>query len=427
VNAEPGRPLVLLMLSGSPASGVPSIVDALCRDDGAVRVSADLVRQEMFPGLRGSSRDSAQVFEACARLVEATFATRAALVCDASDFDDDTGGQVAEAARRSGATVIAMALDRGNEQLHRRIARGDADGRSPGVSVHGRLNIDLFSTDEAVLLLKPLLDGSVPWVALHDHLETHTSLHGAARGIEAGGPLPEDTPWFDRLLRQIESDRAADVFSRWAQSTVVDSNVGRAVLDYRVLERFSAAAGTPTAGPIANAGLTHTYGYLLAGVSTQYGWKRDRWVNGGMAQALGLDRRLLSPDPPVGTLLSNLTAAVDALTTGHSPPEWLHGAEFDVVRLTERDAAANLEVQTWIFSRPNSPTSALVYTLRVNGEQFRYVTAFSVDSSYRAQMLDAATVRTGPLELKYNTAGPSPSGAPAQRFSESLGTRTLQR
>jgi hypothetical protein len=115
------------------------------------------------------------------------------------------------------------------------------------------------------------------------------------------------------MFDQIASDSRHGRFARWGLSTVIDENIDAPVIDRQTFEQLHDAAGIGAAWPIGNAGLLHVYGYLLSTVPTPHGLKRDRWLDGSLALALGLapDAFLLeSADAAGGTVLARVTDAV---------------------------------------------------------------------------------------------------------------------
>ncbi|MET4582203.1 hypothetical protein ABIE21_001693 [Conyzicola nivalis] len=97
------------------------------------------------------------------------------------------------------------------------------------------------------------------------------------------------------LAEQVEADAAADRFSLWGRSTVVDENTGSPVISEALFAELHRMAGLDAVWPIGNAGLLHVYGYLLSTVDTPYGRKRDRWLGGGVARAFGLPDDAFAP------------------------------------------------------------------------------------------------------------------------------------
>lgn len=121
---------------------------------------------------------------------------------------------------------------------------------------------------------------------------------------------------------QLAADRAAGAFDAWGASTLVDEITGAPVLGRAVADELHRRAGLPSSYPVGNAGLLHVYGYLLSTAVTPYGAKRDRWVDGALAVALGLGARDLLPwwSPDGSTLLARVTrTALPWLTDGPPP------------------------------------------------------------------------------------------------------------
>ena len=94
-------------------------------------------------------------------------------------------------------------------------------------------------------------------------------------------------PDIDAVLACIARDRADGLLDRWSASTVIDENVGEAVVERDVFERIHEAGGVNARFPVGNAGLVHVYGYLFSTVVTPYGYKSDRWNDGVLARTLG--------------------------------------------------------------------------------------------------------------------------------------------
>ncbi|NNH03623.1 amino acid deaminase [Microbacterium ulmi] len=117
-------------------------------------------------------------------------------------------------------------------------------------------------------------------------------------------------PW---LADSLERDARADRFAHWGRSTVIDENVGVAVLPRGPFDELHRRAGIDARWPVGHAGVLHVYGYLLSTVPTPYGLKRARWLDGGLAEACGLGRAGLLPWRGGGTLLARATVSARRL------------------------------------------------------------------------------------------------------------------
>jgi hypothetical protein len=120
----------------------------------------------------------------------------------------------------------------------------------------------------------------------------------------------DSLPW---LADSLAEDRAARRFAVWGRSTVIDENVGAAVLPRALFDELHARAGIDSAWPVGNAGVLHVYGYLLSTTPTPYGLKRERWLSGVLERACGLQDGALLPWASSETLLSRATAAASTL------------------------------------------------------------------------------------------------------------------
>ncbi|MBT9607398.1 amino acid deaminase [Microbacterium sp.] len=134
----------------------------------------------------------------------------------------------------------------------------------------------------------------------------------AAASLAATAPASaiDSLPW---LAAALADDRAADRFAAWGRSTVIDENVGAAVLPRALFDELHRRAGLEATWPVGNAGVLHVYGYLLSSTPTPYGLKRERWLSGELERACGLPDGALLPWAGSQTLLSRTTAAASTL------------------------------------------------------------------------------------------------------------------
>lgn len=163
-------------------------------------------------------------------------------------------------------------------------------------------------------------------------LAADNTLAGARAAIDA-------LPW---LSRAVDDDRASGRFTAWGLSTVIDENTGTAVTARPLFEELHRRAGLATTWPIGNAGLLHCYGYLLSLEVTPYGLKRDRWVEGALAQACGLTADAFHPWHEGPTLLARAMTAASALLArpAASATEQIDGRETRLALSAEAGPAA---------------------------------------------------------------------------------------
>lgn len=114
--------------------------------------------------------------------------------------------------------------------------------------------------------------------------------------------------WF---ADSVADDRSHNRFNAWGRSTVIDENIGEAVLSRGLFDALHEAAGLECAWPIGNAGLLHCYGYLLSDAATPYGLKRDRWLTPDLARASGKPDDYFEPNAPDTTLLERVAAVMN--------------------------------------------------------------------------------------------------------------------
>lgn len=117
-------------------------------------------------------------------------------------------------------------------------------------------------------------------------------------------------PW---LSASLAADSRDGLFAAWGSSTVIDENVGAAVLPRGLFDALHRCAGLEASWPVGDAGLLHVYGYLLSTVPTPYGLKRERWLDGRLAVACRLSPDGFLPWTEGPTLLTRVTAAAERL------------------------------------------------------------------------------------------------------------------
>lgn len=93
----------------------------------------------------------------------------------------------------------------------------------------------------------------------------------------------------EAVIEFVRRDAAAGRFDQWGRSTVVDENTRLPSFDKPLFDELHEAAGIDAVYPVGNAGVIHVYGYWFSEVETPYGFKRERWQDGKLAAALGLD------------------------------------------------------------------------------------------------------------------------------------------
>ena len=98
----------------------------------------------------------------------------------------------------------------------------------------------------------------------------------------------EHVAMLELVCAQISQDAEADRFAHWGKSTLIDEFTGVAMIDRELSDLLHRVAGLKSEFPIGNAGLLHVYGYWFSEVPTPFGLKRDRWLRGELAEALGL-------------------------------------------------------------------------------------------------------------------------------------------
>lgn len=183
----------------------------------------------------------------------------------------------------------------------------------------------------------------------------------------APDPLAPVPPALDLVREFIRADAAAGRLQDWGASTLIDEHTGVPSIDRELADELHRAAGIPARFPIGNAGLLHVYGYWFSTVRTPFGYKRDRWVDGDLARAFGLEREAFHLDASADTTpLQRVTGA--ALPVLQSPPSGSLAAETIV---------GDARTRVVLLQRPGADTPALVYGISPReGESFALITTF---------------------------------------------------
>ncbi|MDN3310300.1 amino acid deaminase [Microbacterium oryzae] len=187
----------------------------------------------------------------------------------------------------------------------------------------------------------------------------------------------------------VRRDVTEGLLQLWGRSTVIDEHVGQAVIASAVFEALHEAAGLDEEFPEGNAGLLHVYGYWFSDVLTPFGRKRDRWVDGALAAALGRDRRAFHLDADDDTsLLERVTEAT--LPVLLDPPR--------AAVLVEQPVGDHL-TRVVVQASPDGLGSALIYGVD-GGSGFRLITAFPVAGDGREVLADFSSS----AQLRWNAA-----------------------
>lgn len=290
----------------------------------------------------------------------------------------------------------------------------------------------LFRPGQITEVLAPLVDRRIPVKQAPSYLHTLRLLHRMATHLDGDDPTPpSDVVGLQAALTdQLRRDGTTPwVWDAWAIAACSEDDAERPTVSARVLEWLeeteTAARRTLTPNPDAthHAGALHTNGYLCSSLWTKHGWKRTRWIGGGIAAAAGIDQALLQPRPPSGTLLANATTLAARLL-GWDPPA--SGAWTADVHPTARCVGRVVEVATSertsqgeevplsqpatirssLFQRGDAPANRapnlLVYTVTQGGTE-RLVTMFDAGDDKVSDLLNPATEgETVEIRLRYN-------------------------
>lgn len=191
------------------------------------------------------------------------------------------------------------------------------------------------------------------------------------------------------VLACVDEDRRAGRLARWSWSTVIDENVGEAVVDRDIFERIHDVGGVEPRFPVGNAGLIHVYGYLFSTVRTPHGYKSDRWNDGVLARTLGAPDGWFrlgasAEETPLARVLdAALPRLVDPI---------VEATEWEAGRIRQRA----------VITPPAPDGSAALVSGLDDGSGMRLLTAFPVLDG--AEL--ARTLREEKPRLRWNAAPP---------------------
>lgn len=427
--------LWMLVLSGLPGTGKTAIAAEIAPAFGMEVLSRDLVRHELVPSPTYSLQESELVAAELDRRARVAVEERRSLVIEGTGVQRDVRDALRarlQEARTNGFVTAALWLDAPPGTARERLASRALAARIPedksqadeGIydvmrsrARPGWLGVRCDVTDATVDTVAgwvgAVLDGTVPAVDAPAYFLSQAVLAEAA-GLAARSLSLPVNEWTRELLTHLKGDAASGVLRRWGDSTLIDDNVGQPLIAEVVLQQLLAVAGIEGGLERANAGVAHTYAYLFSPERTPFGHKRDRWLDGRLARILGVGRGRLQPVPRGGTLLSNLTAVLDAHLLGEASG-WVDTAGVQARCLEEEDPDSGVCTRTFLLQRPRVGGGAAIYSVEVPGEGFRYITAFPVGDGFDAR-LDEAAREVGPLRGRFNAVLPPTSKVAARRL-----------
>ncbi|HIY67051.1 MAG TPA: amino acid deaminase [Candidatus Agrococcus pullicola] len=199
-------------------------------------------------------------------------------------------------------------------------------------------------------------------------------------------------PSIEEAAASIRTDAVNGLLQSWARSTVVDEHIGDPVIEREVFDALHTTAGFEPSWPEGNAGVLHVYGYWFSTVKTPFGMKRDRWIDGHLAEALGLKPSAFRWNPTApATLLQRVTET--ALPLLQEPPRDAIG--------TEDAHLDDLHTRVVLLRAAGAAATALVYGIDA-GEGFRLVTLFPLQGDTDAVLADF----TSNPRLRWNAVDP---------------------
>jgi len=259
-------------------------------------------------------------------------------------------------------------------------------------------------------------------------LTRHLNDLAAAPGFDAAVLRAELGQFHAPLLAQIEDDAAhPERFADWGMSSNLDSGARAELVHPSLLAALCGLSGLPMpCENSANAGLLHTYGYLLSNCRTPFGFKRERWTRPELEDGLGLRRGLVSAVPLEGTLLGNVTTLMRIIwKPGTEPnPLFADGTRYTGFTVTEQPEDSSLRLITRLIpfpaAGPGGNRRAALFHAWDDGTRLRFVTVFPVDSSVLDKLRRQSKNGTGLVKPRYNSVIPElgPEGRPGRILIE---------
>lgn len=427
-------PPILVAISGLTGVGKSVLAKQAAPYLDAIHLNSDAIRRRLVDHPTYSHAESALVWDDMADQVAAALREKRSVIVDAT-FSLKNARAILrswlEDADQLGYRTPAIWLDAELSEIRERVAHRAAtspdwngsdvavldvmQARAAPDWVGNRFDITGMAPKTVFRVALPLLKGSVADVSGWRYLRMQAAMREASDRLLSTGRWPREGSWVDMLLSQIDVDVEEETLDRWGESTLIESNVP--LVAECVPIALSARAGQRGTVARVNAGLAHAYACLLSNVVTVHGFSRDRWLDGRISAVLGATRGYIDPAPSRGTLLSNVTRALDAHLAG-VPVAWVDTEGTRVTgTLVERDPATGVEFATTVLARERVPYEVLAYSMRAPEPDclLRYVTVFPVPHGY-ASVLAGQTRNSGALEPRYNAIPPiEVSNAPAVR------------
>jgi len=234
------------------------------------------------------------------------------------------------------------------------------------------------------------------------------------------------------LLAAMEDDAThPERFAAWGESSNREQEPEIELVHPRLLEALCQVVGLPQPeGDRTNAGLLHTYGYLLSNRRTTYGYKRERWTGRDLERGLHLRPGSVAPLPPEGTLLRNVTALMHAIWAFQpadiSPSQGLSPFSRERPRLsgftlTEEPDGTPVRLLTRVVRFGPEETGGALFHAWTDPQRLRLLTLFPVSDAKIEEFLQKYRTGPGTVKPRYNGVIPGlgSSGIPGQIRLES--------
>jgi hypothetical protein len=222
------------------------------------------------------------------------------------------------------------------------------------------------------------------------------------------------------LLGKIEEDAAhPDRFAAWGRSSNRENDPDIELVHPRLLTALCGLMGQAQPDREAvNAGLLHTYGYLLSNRRTPYGFKRERWTQKKLERGLGLRPGVLAPVPEERTLLANVTDLMHLIWKAEAGVHLFRDANprLHAFTLLEEVEGSPIQLLTRVVKLFPPILGGAVFHAWTDQHSLRYVTLFPVDEAKLKDLTQRHSPGRGLVKPRYNAVIPDldPLGRPGR-------------
>ena len=148
---------------------------------------------------------------------------------------------------------------------------------------------------------------------------TYNLTKASATVVDIEKQLKTEAPELVAMIRRDAKNQK--IFDLWGSAINFDDGLADDIVRPKIMSALGRLLGHPIKGKMVNAGIWHTYGYLLSNAMLPNEFKRDRWTERSIDDGFGWKQDIISPVPQQGTLLTNLTALAGIIAFRDDPTQ----------------------------------------------------------------------------------------------------------